>query len=66
MQAFLHERDVRHQLKNVACLSFIPESSVAEEFEKLQEEAPESITGLYQTRFLIRSLPFSRSFNRFS
>ncbi|CAF3873782.1 unnamed protein product [Rotaria sordida] len=43
VQLFLHDREIRHQLKNFACLAFVPEQHVIEEFEKLEEESPESM-----------------------
>ena len=56
MQLFLHDREVRHQLKNFACLAFVPEQHVIEEFEKLDEESSESMNGLYQIYFIIKIL----------
>ncbi|CAF1391294.1 unnamed protein product [Adineta ricciae] len=45
VQLFLNDREVRHQLKNFACLAFVPEQYVTEEFEKLAEESPETMNG---------------------
>ncbi len=54
MQLFLHDREIRHRLKNFACLAFVPEQHVIGEFEKLEEESPETINGLYQIYFIIK------------
>jgi hypothetical protein len=43
-------------LKNFACLAFIPEQLVIEEFEKLEEETPESLNGLYQIYFILETV----------
>ena len=52
MRLFLDDREVRHQLKNFACLAFVPEQQAIEEFEKLEEESPESMNVLYQIYFI--------------
>ncbi|CAF3908403.1 unnamed protein product, partial [Rotaria sp. Silwood1] len=43
-QAFVNDTEVRRHLKNFGCLSLIPESNVIAAFEKLQAEAPDSLT----------------------
>ncbi|CAF1581679.1 unnamed protein product, partial [Didymodactylos carnosus] len=43
-QPFITDRELRHYLKNFACLAFVPEAFVAEEFEKFQHESPDSIS----------------------
>ncbi|CAF4499777.1 unnamed protein product, partial [Rotaria sp. Silwood2] len=42
-EPFNNDRQVQHSLKTFACLAFIPEQFVIEEFEKLQADAPDLI-----------------------
>ena len=58
IQSFLHNREVRHLLINFACLSFVPEADVVEEFEKLHEQSPDIMNGLYQSFLVIKILFF--------
>ena len=55
---FLEDPDVRRQLKNIACLSFVPESHMVEEFEKIEEESSESIGGQCGPCFVLKILIF--------
>ncbi|CAF4541237.1 unnamed protein product, partial [Didymodactylos carnosus] len=45
-QPFVNDREVRRYLKNFACLSFVSEAFVVEEFERFQDESPDSINDL--------------------
>ncbi|CAF4336433.1 unnamed protein product [Rotaria sp. Silwood2] len=42
-QKFVDNREIRHNLKDFACLSLIPETFVVEEFERIQEESSDEI-----------------------